>query len=183
VQYGGYGFDYFQLACFTFTSVVAIVLGEVFGHFFNDFLADRYIKKHNGIFEPEGRLPAIYLANILMLIGLTALGQCLEHHYGLGGIIMSLGTFIFGLMVVSVAVFNYSVDAYPMAAAEVAGWISLVRVISGFSVGYYQTPWAEAVGFGASLGTQAGILGFCTIFVVVVHVYGHRLRVRAGPVR
>lgn len=181
-EYGGYGYDYLQLGYLYFTAVVAIILGELFGHFFNDWLAKFYIRRHHGVFEAKARLPMMYIAIVLMMAGLIVLGQALEKHLNVGAIIISWGMYTFGVMLHSVALFGYSVDAYPTARAEVAGWISLVRVIGEFSVGYSQEPWGHAVGYAASFGTQAGIVRFFIIFIVVVHKYGHRLRVSGGMV-
>jgi len=172
-----------QLGCLYFTAIVATFLGEFFGHFFNDWLANLYIRRHNGIFEAEARIPMMYIAVFLMMAGLIILGQALERHLNVAAVIMSWGTYVFGVMLHSVALFAYSVDAYPTAPAEVAGWISLVRVIGGFSVGYFQEPWGQAVGYGASFGTQAASIGFFAIFIVIVQIYGHRLRVSGGGVK
>jgi hypothetical protein len=88
----------------------------------------------------------------------------------------------FGVMTTSVAVTAYSLDAYPTAPAEVAGWINFSRVIGGFSVGYFQSPWGAAVGYDKSFGTQAAVVGFSVVFVVMAQVFGHRLRMKAGGI-
>lgn len=77
---GGYGFSNKGVGFIYFTPVVAISLGEIFGHFFNDFLADRFIKSHQGIFKPEGRLPACYIGAFFMIPGLVLVGQALQHY-------------------------------------------------------------------------------------------------------
>lgn len=45
---GGYGFGPKAIGYLYFTPLVAVSLGEVFGHFFNDYVANRYIKEVPG---------------------------------------------------------------------------------------------------------------------------------------
>ena len=158
------------------------MLGELFGHFFNDALAHRYTHKHKGIFEPEVRLLTIYIASVPMMAGLILVGQSLYHHLPVAGIIFGWGMHSFGVMTNSVATTSYALDSYPTVPAEIACWINFARVIGGFSVGYYQQPWGNRVGYDASFGTQAAIVGFSLVFVVSANIWGHKLRLRSGPV-
>ncbi|KAM5344306.1 hypothetical protein ACJ41O_012843 [Fusarium nematophilum] len=181
-EFGGYGYSYYGVGYLYFSPIVGILLGEVFGHYFNDYLARRYVKKHGGVFEPEARLVMIYVSSIPMIGGLVLLGQGLHHHLSPVAIIMGWGMHSFGTMCTSVAVSAYVVDSYPTAAAEVSGWSNFARAIGGFGVGYFQQPWGAKVGYDASFGTQAGIVAFGIILVTVVHRFGHSLRLKAGPV-
>ena len=181
-EFGGYGFSYNTIGYIYFSPIVGIVLGEIFGHYFNDFLARRYIQKHKGVYEAEARLPAIYISGVFMAAGLILLGQALYRHLSIAAVIVGWGMESFGVMTASVAVSAYVVDSYPTAAAEVSGWTNFARAIGGFSVGYYQQPWGAKVGYDASFGTQAGIVGFGILLIMVVHRYGHILRLRAGPI-
>lgn len=88
VAEGGYGFGTKALACLYFTPVVAVSLGEAFGHFFNDFIANRYIRRHNGVFKPEARLITNYIASFFMIPGLIIVGQALDKHLNYSAIVM-----------------------------------------------------------------------------------------------
>lgn len=182
-EFGGYGYTYRQLGFLYFTPVVGILVGEVFGHFTNDFLVRRYTRRHNGIFEPEVRLYMAYIAAVLMIAGLVLLGEGLQHHLNIGVIIIGWGAHVCGLVILSVTTFAYAVDSYPTVPAETAGWISFIRVAGGFSVGYYQQPWGQAVGFDNSFGTQAGLVGVGMLLIMVAHRFGHRLRVKSGDIK
>lgn len=57
-----YGFGPKQIGFFYFTPVVAVILGEVVGHWLHDILAKQYIGNNHGRFEPEVRLRAIIIA-------------------------------------------------------------------------------------------------------------------------
>lgn len=159
------------------------MIGEIFGHFANDFVAKRYIRRHQGVFEPEVRLWMAYIAAILMIIGLVLLGFGLQFHLNVASIIIGWGAHTCGLVILSVTTFAYAVDSYPGAPAETAGWISFIRVAGGFSVGYYQQPWGAAIGYQNSFGTQAALTGFGMLLVMVAHKYGHRLRVKSKQIQ
>lgn len=125
----------------------------------------------------------IYISAVPMVSGLVLLGQALLHHLSPAAVILGWGMHSFGIMTTSVAVSAYILDAYPTAPAEVSGWANFARAIGGFGVGYFQQPWGAKVGYGASFGTQAGIVGVGVILVAIVHRFGHLLRLKAGPVR
>ncbi len=57
-----YGFGPKQIGFFYFTPIVAVILGEITGHWLHDLVAKQYIRSHNGHFEPEVRLRAIFLS-------------------------------------------------------------------------------------------------------------------------
>ncbi|KAF4547707.1 Hypothetical protein D9617_37g012330 [Elsinoe fawcettii] len=182
-EFGGYGYSYNGVGFLYFIPIVAIFIGEFFGHFFNDFLANRYIRKHSGVFEPEARLFMLYIAAVPMVAGLVLIGQTLQKSLPVVGVIFGWGMSAFGVMLNSVATQAYALDAYPLASAEVAGWLNFARVIGGFSVGYYQQPWGMRSGYAVTFGTQAGIVAASLIFVIALNLFGRKLRIRAGPAK
>lgn len=135
VSQHGYGFGPEALGHIYFAPILGVVLGEVFGHFFNDFVATRYIRKHEGVFVPEARLWPIYLSAVFMIPGLVLLGQTLNLHLSWVGIAIGWGMFVFGCMLASVAITAYALDSYPTASGEVSALINLARLLGGFSVG------------------------------------------------
>jgi hypothetical protein len=71
---GSYGFGPKAVGLIYLNSVVAVTLGELFGHFFNDFMTNRYIRKHDGIFRLEARLSTKYIVTFFMISGLVIVG-------------------------------------------------------------------------------------------------------------
>lgn len=179
---GGYGFNARAVGLLYFTPLVAVGIGEFFGHFFNDYLANRYVRKHNGMFKPEARLWTCWIGALLMIPGLIAVGQTLAKHLSYAGIIMGWGIYTVGVMLASVAITAYLLDSYPNASSEVAGFLNFARTIGGFSVGYFQAPWGEAVGYGLSFGIQAIIIGVAMCIIAVLQIWGGKLRTKGGPV-
>lgn len=104
-------------------------MGEAFGHWFNDFVANRYIKKHHGVFVPEVRLWPNYLAVAFMIPGLVLAGQALQFKWSYGVIVIGWGMYVFGVMICSVCTTAYILDCYPNAAGEVMGFMNLARVM------------------------------------------------------
>lgn len=106
---GDYGFGPKAVGYIYLTPIVAVTLGELFGHFFNDFMA-----------------------NLFMIPGLTIVNQALEKHLHYAAIIMGWGMYVFGVMIVSVAITAYALDCYPTGSAEVSAFVENSRVASGF---------------------------------------------------
>ena len=122
-----YNFGPKQIGFFYFTPIVAAILGEVCGHWLHDGVAKRYIKKHNGHFEPEVRLRIIWLSTPFMIAGLVGLGFALEdaYHYMLTSLFW--GLYVFGIMITTVALVAYNLDSYPEASGEVSALINMAR--------------------------------------------------------
>lgn len=179
IEYGGYGYTSKSLGFLYFTPIVGVFIGEMFGHFFNDWVARRYIHKHKGLFEPEVRLWMMYISIGVMVPALVLVGQALRWHLNVAAVIFGWGGHSFGVMTMSVAVTAYGLDSYPMIPAELGGWLNVARTIGGFSIGFLQSPWVEAVGADASFGTQAAFVALAAVPVLILQFYGRRLRMRA----
>ena len=179
---GGYGFNAKALGFLYLTPIVGVSLGELFGHFFNDFLANRYIRTHHGIFKPEARLWTNYIAAFFMIPGLIIVGQALEKHLHYSAIVMGWGMYVFGVMLASVAITAYALDAYPARSGEVSCFLNFARVCGGFTVGYFQQPWGEKDGYGISFGVQAVLVVIALAILICLHKFGASMRARGGSI-
>lgn len=180
---GGYGMSTKSAGFCAFTPVISVLLGEVIGHWTNEWVAKRYIATHDGIFKPEARLPPIYPAHVLMVAGLVTIGQALGRHLNLAAVALGWGMFVFGQMVMTVSLTAYILDAYPTAPGEIASLMNASRILSGFSVGYFQLGWGQSVGWAASFGTQAGISAASLTIIIVLNIWGEKLRAKGGPLK
>lgn len=179
-EFGGYGFTNVQIGYLHFSPIVGTIIAEVFGHWFNDFTAKRYIHKHRGVFEPEVRLWPIYIAAIFTVPSIIVFGQSIFHHWHWTGVACGWAVFSIGIMLTSVAVIAYSLDSLPMAPAEVAAWLNLARTMGGFAIGYFQEPWGNATGYDVSFGIQSIVVASSIVPAIVVHKYGHRMRLKSA---
>lgn len=166
---------------FYFTPIIAAILGEVIGHWLYDLIAKSYTKSHNGRLEPEARLYAIWFAMPFMVAGLILMGFALDRRYHYMLTALGWGLYVFGIMVVTVAINSYVLDSYPEASGEVAAWVNFGRTLGGFIVSYFMVEWAEKQGTVRQMGTMCGIVGAAFFIVLALQVFGKRLRNWAGP--
>ncbi|KAH0843811.1 MFS transporter [Fonsecaea pedrosoi] len=182
-EQGGYGFNTDAVGFIYFAPSIGITLGELAGHWCNDWLAARYTHKHRGIFKPEGRLPMNFVAGLFMIPGLVLVGQTLQYRLHWTGIAFGWGIYIFGAMLASVAITAYALDCYPNGSGEVSAWLNLFRTGCGFAVPYFQLPWGAKVGYGAAFGTQAAVIILACLILLPLVFFGERLRIKGGPLR
>ncbi|KAI9830059.1 MAG: hypothetical protein M1819_005889 [Sarea resinae] len=182
VAVGGYGMGPKGIGYIYFTPIVAVILGEAFGHYFNDYVVRFYSSRHRGTFVPEVRLWTTYGGVIFMIPGLVLVGETLQKHLPWVGIVFGWGMFQFGAMLVSVAMVAYVLDCYPTASGEVSAFVNFGRAACGFAVGYFQQPWGARQGYDVSFGLQAVIVAVAFLLLVCIQVFGARIRRWSGPV-
>jgi len=175
-----YNFGLKQVGFFYFTPVVAALLGEVAGHWLHDLAGRIFMRRHNGVLEPEARLSVIWLSTPFMVSGLVLLGFCLQNGYHYMITSLAWGLYVFGIMITTVAISSYNLDCYPEGSGEVGAWINQSRTLGGFVVSYLQVRWAEAGGTERSFGVQAAVVLFVFFIIVFMQFYGKRLRVWSG---
>ncbi len=176
-----YDFGVLQIGYFYFTPVVAVTLGEISGHWLHDALAKQYIRTHNGHFEPEVRLRAIFISLPFMIIGIVVLGQSLENRWHFMVTSVTWGLYVFGIMITTVAVSSYCLDSYPEASGEVSAWVNFSRTIGGFIISYLQVSWATSQGTKKSFGIQGAVMGAAFVIILCLLRWGKALRVWSGP--
>lgn len=176
-----YHFGLRQIGFFYFTPVVGVSLGEFCGHWIHDLIARFYIKRHNGFFEPEARLFALYASTPFVAAGLVIIGEALEKGWHFMLVALGWGLYCFGMMITTVAVNAYNLDCYPDGSGEVTMWVNFARVLGGFIVSYFQVKWAAKSGTIISFSVQGGVVAAAFGLVVLLQLYGKRLRQRSGP--
>ncbi len=115
-----------------------------------------------------------------MVAGLILLGFCLEEGWHYMATSVSWGLYVFGIMVTTVALNAYNLDSYPEGSGEVAAWINFARTTGGFIISYFQVKWANSMGTKKSFGIQAAIVLLAFFLILVLKVFGKRLRVWGG---
>lgn len=123
------------------------------------------------------------MATPIMILGIVLLGVALQRVWHYTIVAVSLGLFVFGIMIVTTAINSYVLDSYPEAPGEVSAWINAGRTVGGFIISYFEIAWAAAEGTQKSLGIQAAVVGAAFfIFIIPLQVFGKDLRVRQGKV-
>ncbi|KAJ7895277.1 MFS general substrate transporter [Mycena olivaceomarginata] len=174
----GFGFSQFGIAGLYGTPVAAVFLGEVIGRYLNDWIMNLSIKRNGGVFEAESRLWACYIAVPLYICGFVVLGAAFENHLSIGALVMGWGI----AECATVAVIAYCSDSLPRHHGEVSAFFNLARVLGGFSVAYFQIPWALKHGALQVLGVEAAIVvGLFLLVVPFLQLKGRMLRERFSP--
>ncbi|PWI74738.1 hypothetical protein PCL_08052 [Purpureocillium lilacinum] len=171
-----YGFDTRGLGYFYFFGIVGVLAGWFAGHFLHDAIGRFYTRRHAGRLDPEARLIITYPATLILCVSLILLGQGFEHHWHYMVLAVVAALQCFGVMIVTTAINAYLLDCYPEGSGEVSAWVTASRNWAGFMATYIQIEWVERGGPAKALGAQAGITFVSIFFIVVLQMYGQRLR-------
>lgn len=107
--------------------------GEVSGHWFNDFIQRRYIKKNNGKWVLEHRLWGNYAPALLMFTALVLYGQTLQHYFHWMVLLFAWAMLAFAICATTTACSAYIVDSFPHHASLVGAIINFWRTAGGES--------------------------------------------------
>ncbi|CAA7268520.1 unnamed protein product [Cyclocybe aegerita] len=155
ISMGGYQFSQFAIAGGYATPIVSVLIGELVGRYANDFIMNVSIRRNKGVFEAESRLWACYIAMPLYICGFVTLGAAFQKHLSVGALIMGWGIAELAVMINTVAIYAYCNDAFPKHQGEISALINLARTLGGFSVAYFQVPWATKNGAIQTFGCEA----------------------------
>ncbi|KAL0060317.1 hypothetical protein AAF712_012883 [Marasmius tenuissimus] len=98
----------------------------------------------------------------LYICGFILLGASYQKHLNTGALIMGWGIAETSVMI---------------NTGEISALINLARVLGGFSVAYFQVPWANKNGALQTFGVEAAIVVALFILVVpALQIYGKGLR-------
>ncbi|KZT71737.1 MFS general substrate transporter [Daedalea quercina L-15889] len=177
----GYGFSQTAIAGSYATPIVGVLLGELLGRYFNDWAMNICIRRNKGVFLAEMRLWTIYLAIPLYICGFIVIGASLQETLSIGALVMGWGIAIVANMICTVAVCEYAYcnDCFPTRQGEISALINWARTLGGFSVAYFQVPWAEKRGALQTFGVEAAIVtGLFLLVVPMLQWRGSLLRAR-----
>jgi hypothetical protein len=132
---GPYAFSPTAVSLLFFAPMIGTVLAELWGHWFNDFLCNRYIRTHGGTYKPENRLWGVYPAWLMGILGLIIIGESLQHAYPWVGLAFGWGLNCFSTLGTTVAISAYLLDVFPKQAALASAWINAFRTVGKFNHG------------------------------------------------
>ncbi|KAL6713803.1 hypothetical protein ACLMJK_008295 [Lecanora helva] len=179
-----YNFGPTSIGYFYFTPMIAVLLGEGLGHWLHNYIADVYVRRHNGHFDPEARLFVLWLAIPCNVAGLILYGFTYQRNYHYMVAALAWGLYIFALMITTVGLNAYVLDSYPEGAGEVAAWLNVARAIGGGVVTYFQVNWAQSSGAEVCYGVEAAICFVSLLlFILPLITHGKILRSWSGPIR
>ena len=107
--------------------IIGAFVGQIWGHFFNDWLQNWYIRSHNGIYVLENRLWGTYAPTLVGFTGLILVGQTLEHSLNWIGLCLGWAFLVFAMVSATTAISAYCLDSFPKHASLVAAIINMWR--------------------------------------------------------
>ncbi len=145
---------------------------------------DPYLKKmsvmHGGEMKPEYRLPPMFLGGLLIPAGFFTYGWTLEYHVHWIVPILSTALIGFGLLVTTLPLSAYLVDAYTVHAASGMAVVLVLRCIAGTVLPLAAAPLYANLG----LGWGNSVLGFVALLFVPVPLlfmkYGENIRKKSN---
>lgn len=160
--------------------MIGAVTGGVLGHWLHDFVGNYYMRRHSGHIEPEARLIIVWLASPIMAVSIFILGFALQHTWHYMVIAVFCGGQVMGIMIATVALNSYLLDAYPEGSGEVGAWIVVGRTVGGFMSTYVEIDWVTRSGPLNACGAQTGIAAAAGLLILGLGLFGKRLRKAQG---
>ncbi|KAK4552532.1 hypothetical protein LTR86_010376 [Recurvomyces mirabilis] len=171
-----------QFALSYLAPMIGDFVGEVWGHYFNDFVANWYIRTHNGFWVSEVRLWGTYMPTLVGFAGLVLIGQTLQQGLHWISLCVGWGFLVFAMVSATTAVSAYCLDSFPNHAALVAAIINMWRTTAGFCVVFFQLKWIAADGPATSFGIQALLLALAFLAgPVLTQIMGKKWRHKYAP--
>ena len=130
--------------------------------------------------QTEARLLIVWLASPLMAASILILGFALQHTWPVIAIAVFTATQVAGIMIATVALNAYLLDAYPEGSGEVGAWINVGRTMGGFMATYIEINWVEKNGLANAFGAQTGITAAAGLIILFLGFFGKKLRQKQG---
>ena len=90
---------------------------------------------------------------------------------------------VMGIMIATVALNAYLLDAYPEGSGEVGAWIVVGRTLGGFMATYVEINWVVRDGLVNAFGAQTGITAAAGLIILALGVFGKRMRKAQGSMK
>ncbi len=115
-----------------------------------------------------------------MAISILVLGFALQHTYHYIVIAVFMAGQVMGIMIATVGLNAYLLDAYPEGSGEVGAWIVVGRTMGGFMATYVEIDWVSKSGTIDAFGAQTGITAAAGFIILALGLFGKRLRKAQG---
>ena len=141
-----------------------------------DTIYNKLTKGHNGIAQPEYRLPLANIGSILVPLSLLWFGWCIQRQVHWGAAVASMPFFTIGQQLVFSAVQNYYIDAFEKYAASAIAAGAVFRAILGSVVPVIAPSIYDNLGYGWAFTLLAGLAVLMSPAPPLFYYYGPWLR-------
>ncbi|KAG7665610.1 uncharacterized protein J8A68_000816 [[Candida] subhashii] len=155
---------------------VTYIIASMLGGKWNDYLLNKYIKKHGEV-VPEARISwNVVVAVILLPIACLIFGWTIE--YGEFWLVPLIGTALFGFatMLLITAVVTYLVDTLPGKGATGVALNNLIRLVLAAIATFIVEPLLAAIGPGILFSILMGILTVSSLVLWYLKRHGMYFR-------
>ena len=176
-----YGFNSWQTGLSYLGAGVGNLFGSMLGGMTSDKLLLRSRRLRGGRAVCEDRLTAnLWFAFIFIVFGILLFGWGIEKNLSYWCGIVAFGIQTFGMNQVMTATSAYIVDSIPGAGASATASANLIRMVMACVLTLIANPLVASIGPGFTCVFLAGlsVLGF--IILVILKLWGEKMRIRAG---
>ncbi|EXJ86634.1 hypothetical protein A1O3_03587 [Capronia epimyces CBS 606.96] len=163
----------------------ALTLGGILGECVSGWVVDVIVKRERKRLgrdpEPEVRLKAVWVGEIIVPAGLLIYGFCLQYHTSWYGPVLGMGIACFGLQVITTTTYTYAVDCYRTESSEVAQLFNFIRQGFGMTFAFYVVDLGNRMGYQwlfLMFAGVGGVLAFIPMLLIIL--YGQRWRKKLG---
>lgn len=171
-----YNFSAVAIGNINIAPFIGMILGCVFGGWFNDKTIIWLSKRNNGVFEPEFRLYNLLLANFSMTVGILLFGIPVAHGVHWMAPTVGFACIAFGFGSSGAIVVTYLLDCYEKIAADAFIGVVVIRNAIATAIILLQSPWEAKIGL-QSVYISAACFTLIPLFLTIpVISWGKQLR-------
>jgi len=122
-----YSFSQRDIALSFLGPLAGSIIGEIWGHWFLNWLQSQYVRRHNGRYVLENRLWGAWPPSIITFACLILYGQALQRSLPWIAPIFAWSGLTFALIAGLSATSAYALDCFPMHACLVGGILNMWR--------------------------------------------------------
>ncbi|KAK5204663.1 hypothetical protein LTR99_006854 [Exophiala xenobiotica] len=164
----------------------SLTLGGILGECVSGWVVDHIVKRERKRLggrdpEPEVRLKAIWMGEIIVPAGLLIYGFCLAYHTAWIAPILGMGIACFGLQIITTTTYTYAIDCYRTESSEVAQLFNFIRQEIGMTFAFYVVRLGDRIGYQWTFLMFAligGVLAFIPMLFIIFR--GEQWRKRLG---
>ncbi|AEO68508.1 uncharacterized protein THITE_2090020 [Thermothielavioides terrestris NRRL 8126] len=170
-----YNFSVSQTGLISLSPFILTILGEVISGPLNDWICVFLTKKNKGIYEPEFRLPLMFVSLILGVVGFFGFGATVEYQTHWSGPVLCFGLANMSLVFAATCVFGYIVDSYKTHNEEALVAINARNLLT-FGLTYFVNSWLAEQGPLIVFSILGSLFIFVAMLTIPMWIFGKKFR-------